>query len=148
MFNNLGSKHNSKIILLNGKEIATKYVFVKNDSLYYATTLDTLSVSLTTIERVEIAQTGKKITSGLLAGATSFIVFILAVGSVSGGDGFGIILAIPIGMVFGVAGLIFGLKNGGNTEYIFNNKSEYQQIEYYKKYHQRKAERDSTNLGG
>jgi hypothetical protein len=132
MFNYLGERHNSKIILLDGEEIETEYVFVKNDSLYYAITLNTLSLPLTTIERVEITQTGKKIASGLLAGASSFLVSVLGVGLAIGGDGFGVLLAIPIGMAFGIGGFIFGLNNGGDTTYIFNDKAKYKQYEYYK----------------
>ena len=131
-FNYLGERHISKIILLNGEEIETEYVFAKNDSLFYCIEADTLSLPLTTIERVEITQTGKKIASGLLAGTSSFLVLMLAVGLAIGGDGFGIIVAIPVGIAFGVGGFIIGLNNGGDTTYIFNDKAQYEQYEYYK----------------
>jgi len=75
MFNYLASKHNSTIFLLNGDDIEAEYVFVKNDSLHYVAVLDTLSVPLTTIERVEISQLGKKIASGFFMGIVTFFCF-------------------------------------------------------------------------
>ena len=156
MFNYLGSKHNSKIFLLNGEEIAAEYVFVKNDSLYYVAVLDTLSVPLTTIERVEISQLGKNIAYGLIVGVLSFIVSSVALSKVIVLDGgFGNILTIPFAAGLGVAGLILGLNYGGKSEYIFhevnhkNDEVKIRQMENYKKrieYFKEKAKQDSTNL--
>jgi len=50
------------------------------------------------------------------------------------------------GLLLGISTLIFGIVYGSYSEYIFNNKVNYEQIEYYKNYHKRKTERDSTNL--
>lgn len=148
MFNSLGSKHNSKILLLDGEEIATKYVFVKNDSLYYVSTQDTLSISLIEVEKVEIKHLGKKISSGLLYGGISFLVSFVAIAFTVGGGGLGAgLVALPLGAGFGLGGFSLGLIYGNGIEYIFNDKANYEQIEYYKNYHKKRAERDSTNLG-
>jgi len=147
MFNYLASKHNSTIFLLNGDDIEAEYVFVKNDSLHYVAVLDTLSVPLTTIERVEISQLGKKIASGFFMGIVTFFVSGFSAGAIYGDSLGGLLVGLTIGSALGLVALVLGTIYYGETEYIFNDKANYEQIEYYKNYHKIKAERDSTNLG-
>lgn len=153
MFNHLGSGRKSNIFLLNGEEISTKYVMVKNDSLFYSDFQDTLSISLSEIERVQIIHLGKKIGFGLVAGIVSFVVSTLAITFAIGGDGTGILLAMPFGAILGVAIFIHELAYGGIIEYNFNYEFDdvkRRQMENYKKqikYFEEKVKRDSTNLG-
>ena len=77
----------------------------------------------------------------------TFFVSAFVISLAIGDDGFGYILATPLGACVGVASLIYGLNNSGEIEYVFNDKNEYKQKEYYKNYHKKKAEQDSTNLG-
>jgi hypothetical protein len=121
-FNHLGLYRNSNIFLLNGEEISTNYVMVKNDSLFYSNIqdTDTLSITLSEIERVEIIHLGKKIGFGIVAGIVSFFVSAIAITLALGGDGFGLLIGIPIGAILSVAVFVRELAYGGIIEYNFN----------------------------
>lgn len=172
MFNYLGSKHNSKIIFLNGDEIDAEYVFVKNDSLYYVAIQDTLSNPLTDIEKVEISQLGIKIATGIFMGTITFFVSGFSAGAIYSaihGDSLSVLfIGIIVGSLLGLAALVLGTIYYGESGYIFNEvhdkKDEnhekginnideevrLRQMENYKKqikYFEEKAKRDSTNLG-
>ncbi len=150
LFNKLGSQYSSTIYFLNGDTIRTNYLFAKQDSVFYLSNNDTSSVPQKSIEKVEINMLGKKIANGLFYGAITYAAVIL-VGALAGGgsDGFAMsFVVLPATIVLGLAGATLGYFYGDEKIYIFNNKLDYEQTEYYNDYHKRKSERDSTNLGG
>ncbi len=147
IFNYLGSEHNSIIFLLNEEVINTSYVAVKDNSIFYLASDDTLSIPLSKIASVEIIHMGKKIAMGIIAGAVAFFVSAVAIALAIGGDGWGYFLATPLGACVGAASLIYGLNNSGEIEYVFNDKNEYKQKEFYKNYHKKRAGQDSTKIG-
>ena len=148
LFNKLGSQYSSTIYFLNGDTIKTNYLFAKQDSVLHLSNNDTLSIPQTDIEKIEINMFGKKIANGLFYGALSYAFFFLGGALAVSGDAFAMsFLVLPTSAILGIAGATLGYFYGDEKTYIFNNKSNYEQIEYYKRYHERKAERDSTNMG-
>ncbi|PIQ09812.1 MAG: hypothetical protein COW71_04845 [Ignavibacteriales bacterium CG18_big_fil_WC_8_21_14_2_50_31_20] len=76
-----------------------------------------------------------------------FFVSGFSAGAIYGDSLGGLLVGLTIGSALGLVALVLGTIYYGETEYIFNDKANYEQIEYYKNYHKIKAERDSTNLG-
>jgi len=131
-FNRLGKKYSSTIFLLKGSEIKTNYIYAKNDSLSYSLENDTLTISVNEIEKIIFKQWTGAIAFGAIAGivasfASGGIIYALV------GDGLGeSILISMVGIIFGLSAFVFGVIYGGKTKYIFNDKTNYEQIEYYK----------------
>ena len=141
VFNRYGSEYSSTIYLLDESEIKTDYVFAKDSLVYYAFQTDTLFIQQSEIEKIEIKAVGNKIANGLLWGIASFAgsLGLTAILLPSDSDGGAIIVLLPILVIIlfsSISGYVYGDK-----EYIFNDKANYEQIEYYK----RRAKRDSTN---
>jgi hypothetical protein len=139
--NYLGSKHNSKIFLLDGEDISTKYIFVNGDSLFYKSSQDTLSIPLMDIEKVEqknwTLAGGNALVFGLGASLVTFT--LMKDDAESPGLGF---VVLGYAALVGLSAFVLGIIYGGENEYIFNDKNDYEQIEYLKE----QARRDSTNL--
>ncbi len=127
-FNRLGAKHSSKIILMNGKEIETKYVFVENDFLFYEAHSDTMSIPLRKIERVEnknwIGATGNGLVFGL---ATTLVTggTLIALSPDDANSKAGGIVIMGLAALAGLSAFILGIVHGGEKEFIFNEKSNY-----------------------
>ena len=140
-FNRLGAKHSSKIILLDDEIFATNFVRAEGDSLHYYFSSDTLSVPLSSVEKVIIKKWAVGIVSGLVAGTVVMLASSYVLSRSLDGDMGVAILAQGSSLLLGLSALIFGIFYGDNSEYIFNKKN-HEQIEYYKEYHKRK---DSLN---
>ncbi len=142
VFNRYGLKYNSHIYFLDGKVIATNYVNATDSLVFFEYNSDTLSMQQSKIEKIEMEATGNKIANGLLWGisglATSITLLTLLLPNCN--DPGCSILVIPI-IVVGIVSAVIGYIKG-NKEYVFNDKSNHEKIEYYKKYHKRK---DSLN---
>lgn len=141
-FNRLGAKHSSKIILLDDEIFATNFVRAEGDSLHYYFSSDTLSVPLSSVEKVMIKRWAVGIVSGLVAGTVVMLISGYAITQLNGGDFGASLLGAGSGLLLGLTTLILGIIYGGNSEYIFNKKTNHEQIKYYKEYHKRK---DSLN---
>ena len=141
VFNRYGSEYSSTIYLLDESEIKTDYVFAKDSLVYYAFQTDTLFIQQSEIEKIEIKAVGNKIANGLLWGIAGFAgsLALAAIFLPSDSDGSAILVFLPILVITFFSSITGYVK--GDKEYIFNDKTAYEQIEYYK----RKAEQDSTN---
>ena len=136
LFNNLGSKNSSRIYLLSDEEISTKYVFAKNDSLYYATLQDTLSIPIADIERVKNKNWKSAGGNGLVFGLATTLVsgglMIASSPEESESIGLGLVI-VGLAVLSGLTVFILGVTYGGETEFIFNEKVNYEQIDYHTK---------------
>ena len=146
-FNHYCSRNSSKIIFMNGDDLSVNYANVKGDSLYYCAENDTLSSPLTVVEKVVIKHWIGAIAEGFFLGFGTTILSGAIASKAAGGGFGGALFGASVGLIVGFVTLVFGIIFGGKSEYIFNDKANYEQIEYYKNYHKIKAERDSTNLG-
>lgn len=148
-FNHYCSRNSSKIIFLNGDDLSVNYANVKGDSLYYCAENDTLSIPLADVEKVVIKHWIGAIAEGFFLGfgTTILSAFIFVKLAGVGGDIGPAFVGASVGLLVGFVTFVLGIIYGGKSEYIFNNKANYERIEYYKNYHKIKAKRDSTNLG-
>ncbi len=123
--NTRASKNNSTITLLNGKIIKAEFLVVKGDSLIYHAEEDTLSISLSEIEKVEMKDGIGAITGGIIFGIFVTIIvgsvtFLLVDASQSDKSQ----LSGIVGLISGITATVLGILNFGEFEFIFNDKND------------------------
>jgi len=130
ILNQQGAEYSSKIYLLDEKIYAANYIRAEGDYLYYSHHDDALIIPLSSIEKVIVRRQGVGVVTGVVAGIIVMFVSGYIINEITG-DGTGI-LGASSGLLLGLGALFLGVTYGGEYEYIFNDKLNYQQTEYYK----------------
>lgn len=122
--NTRASKNNSTITLLNGEIIKAEFLVVNGDSLIYHAE-DTMSISLSEIEKIEIKDWIGAVTGGIIFGIFVTIVvgsatFMLVDASQSDKSQ----LSGIVGLISGITATVLGILDFGESEFIFNDKNE------------------------
>lgn len=138
ILNHQGAEYSSKIYLLDEKIYATNFIRAKGDSLYCSHQGDTLAIPLSSIEKVIVKRRGVGVLTGVVAGIVVMLVSGYIITGITG-DGTGI-LGAGSGLLLGLGAVYLGIAYGGEYEYIFNDKLNYQRMEYYKKRDSLKSE--------
>jgi len=130
ILNQQGAEYGSIIYLLDDKIYTADYIRAEGDSLYYSHHDDALTIPLTSIEKIIVKRRGVGVVTGVVAGILVMLVSGYIITEVTGDET--AILGASSGLLLGLGALFLGVTYGGEYEYIFNDKLNYQQIEYYK----------------